>query len=695
MFTTIKAKLIGGFSVVLILMLSAAVLSASKLAGINTMLNNLVDVTAAKVNLGADIRGDLVAISRAEKNIILDDSAEEMKQYAENANQARLRVQDNAAKLRELVDDTMKAKIDDFDRAWNEFLNVNKQVVELALLNSNVESKKVSEGTARQSYNKAVAAIEAIVAKNEEELNKLNEAGALRRAGELAIVSARVNRNLVEIRRAEKNFILSEDVKTMDEYGAAIDGFRKDLEDRLEKLEEMADSEEIKLLKQFRPSYQEYLASLQEVLRLSRENGNVRAFELSSTTARKYLDDAEGLITAIVEKNLADMQGDKERSDVVYANSRNLLISITLVSFLIGVGIATWISIAVNSGIRLASATVKTIADGDLSRDVEVKSRDEIGELLGHMKKMAEQLRKIVGDVSTAAENVASGSEEMASSSEQLSQGAVEQAANTEEVASSMEQMTSTMQQTADNAKQTNQISMQAGQNAKKSGEVVKKTVEAMREIAGKIKVIEEIANKTDLLALNAAVEAARAGEHGKGFAVVASEVRKLAERSQIAAAEINTLSADSVQTAEEAGEMLDKLVPDIQKTVELVDEITASINEQLKGAEQVNKAIQQLDQVTQQNSSASEELSSTSEELASQAEELQETISYFNVGGAASTRKVKVKKQSAMKKGLPLHLAKHTQHAPPVSKKAGGDKFSYELQEHDDEHAGVEFEKY
>ncbi|NBB66276.1 methyl-accepting chemotaxis protein, partial [Pseudomonas sp. ODNR1LW] len=182
----------------------------------------------------------------------------------------------------------------------------------------------------------------------------------------------------------------------------------------------------------------------------------------------------------------------------------------------------------------------------------------------------------------------------------------------------------------ADNAAQTEKISRQSSKDAEASGEAVNRAVEAMRTIADKIGIVQEIARQTDLLALNAAVEAARAGEHGKGFAVVASEVRKLAERSQTAAAEIGAVSGDTVKAAQEAGEMLQRLVPDIRKTAELVSEISAACREQDIGASQINEAIQQLDKVIQQNAGAAEQMSATSEELAAQAEELQTSIAFF-----------------------------------------------------------------
>ncbi len=279
------------------------------------------------------------------------------------------------------------------------------------------------------------------------------------------------------------------------------------------------------------------------------------------------------------------------------------------------------------------TAGAREIASGNLM--VELKERSPQDELMKAYIAMVRQLSLVVGDVKAAADNVAAGSQELSSGAENLSHGASSQAAGAEEAAAGMEQMTAQIRRNADNARQTDLIAGKAAQEAMAGGKAVAETVAAMRAIAGKITIVEEIARQTNLLALNAAVEAARAGEHGKGFAVVASEVRKLAERSQAAAREISMLSISSVAVAEQAGEMLGLILPDIRRTAELVQEINASSREQESGAEQINSAIQQLDRVTQQNASASEEMASTAEELSAQAAQLQGAVAFFTIGAA------------------------------------------------------------
>ena len=343
-----------------------------------------------------------------------------------------------------------------------------------------------------------------------------------------------------------------------------------------------------------------------------------------------------------------------------------------LIAVVLGIVLTSSITRPVLKGVEFA----KAMAEGDFTKTLDIQQKDEIGVLAQALNDMVGRLRQVVSDVRGATDNVASGSEELSASSESLSQGATEQAAAIEEVSSSMEEMSSNIKQNADNAQQTQKIALQAARDAQEGGVAVNRAVGAMKSIAEKIGIIEEIARQTNLLALNAAIEAARAGEHGKGFAVVAAEVRKLAERSGNAAGEISELSSSTVDISEKAGEMLTKLVPDIQRTAELVQEIAAATGEQNAGADQINKAIQQLDQVIQQNASASEEMASTSEELSSQAQQLQQTMGFFRVDdGHQAQRSRKPKALPVGPSHAAAHAAPHAAAKPhgPAKGKGGG----------------------
>lgn len=338
-------------------------------------------------------------------------------------------------------------------------------------------------------------------------------------------------------------------------------------------------------------------------------------------------------------KKLIEMQDEAgknlyKKAQDDYAFTRNIVIAATIIA--IGIAILSILLLTKLIAKPLAELTgvANKMAEGDLMVKFDEAGKDETGQLITAMKNMVDKLGKVVSDVRLVSNNVASGSQELSASAQQISQGATEQASSIEETSSSMEEMAANIKQNSDNSQQTEKIAHKSATDARDSGKAVVETVKAMKDIAGKISIIEEIASQTNLLDLNAAIEAARAGEHGKGFAVVASEVRKLAERSQLAAAEISQLSSGSVQIAGQAGEMLTRLVPDIQKTSELVKEIRAASNEQNSGADQINRALQELDQVIQQNAGAEEQLSSTSEELASQAVNLQRTMEFFKMDG-------------------------------------------------------------
>ncbi|MDV4157352.1 methyl-accepting chemotaxis protein [Rhizobium brockwellii] len=360
---------------------------------------------------------------------------------------------------------------------------------------------------------------------------------------------------------------------------------------------------------------------------------------ISVTAARAAANDIDATLSEILALEKQRMKAADDSADAQYATTRTMMMAVAAVALLVAAITAFWIASTISKGLSRANTVVREVSEGDLTKMADITSHDEIGELLGNVNSMIERLRGVVADALSAADNVSSGSQQLSASSEQVSQGATEQAASAEEASASMEQMAANIKQNADNAAQTEKIARQSAKDAEMSGEAVTRAVDAMRTIAQKIGIVQEIARQTDLLALNAAVEAARAGEHGKGFAVVASEVRKLAERSQSAAAEISSMSSDTVKAAADAGDMLGRLVPDIRKTAELVSEISAACREQDIGASQINEAIQQLDKVTQQNAGASEQMSATSEELASQAEELQTSIAFFKVDTAGSAR--------------------------------------------------------
>ncbi|MEO5329921.1 MAG: bacteriohemerythrin [Magnetococcus sp. THC-1_WYH] len=281
------------------------------------------------------------------------------------------------------------------------------------------------------------------------------------------------------------------------------------------------------------------------------------------------------------------------------------------------------------------TALVQRVARGDLS--IAFDERRARTGVYGAMKEMVDNLKKTVHSLIEVGENVVNESSKVNTSAQEISEGATEQAASVEETSASVTEMAASIQHNTDNAVNTERLARDNAGKAKEGGKAVAGAVTAMKEIAQKISIIEEIARQTNLLALNAAIEAARAGEHGKGFAVVASEVRKLAERSQTAAGEINQISKSSVAVAEQAGNILDSLVPGIEQTAQLVQEITAASQEQNQGSSQVNQAIQQLDQVIQQNAAAAERMAESADHLAVEANRLQGVIAFFQLDDSGS----------------------------------------------------------
>ena len=349
------------------------------------------------------------------------------------------------------------------------------------------------------------------------------------------------------------------------------------------------------------------------------------------------------IMTAI--QDMVDFQQElmnkgTQESAAAYQRARTLTFTLSAAALALGLLAALALTLGVTRPLADAVHVANRMADGDMTVRMPAQRGDELGQMLAAMGNMREKLSRVVGEVRTSAEALSSASEELSATAQSMSQAATEQAAGVEETSASVEQMTASITQNGENARVTDGMATQSARQAGEGGAAMEQTVAAMKDIARKIGIIDDIAYQTNLLALNAAIEAARAGEHGKGFAVVAGEVRKLAERSQVAAQEIGEMAGTSVAVAERAGKLLGEIVPAIQKTSELVQEIAAASQEQSTSVGQINTSMTQLAQTTQQNASSAEELAATSEEMSGQAQNLQQLIAFFKVEEGQATQR-------------------------------------------------------
>jgi methyl-accepting chemotaxis protein len=436
--------------------------------------------------------------------------------------------------------------------------------------------------------------------------------------------------------RIFRHLVFATDAGKAAEIERSIEEAEKDMVGAIKEYEPtIADADDKRRFDNVSGLYKEFTVAQVAVLERSKANKKEEARELLmgldavglklQAAVAEYVDFNVGL----GKKGAADAKA-VQSSSIVQAIGVGALTLVVVVA--LGLFILRVLLKQLGGEPAAVTGIVSQVAQGNLTVNIETKANDS-SSMLFAIKGMVQKLANIIGEVRSAADALSSASEQVSSTAQSLSQSSSEQAASVEETSASIEEMTASITQNTENAKVTDNMATKSAKQAMEGGQAVNETVRAMKQIAGKIGIIDDIAYQTNLLALNAAIEAARAGEHGKGFAVVAAEVRKLAERSQVAAQEIGELASSSVGMAEKAGKLLDEMVPSIKKTSDLVQEIAAASNEQSTGVGQINAAMGQLNKATQQNASASEELAATAEEMGGQAGQLQELMAFFQLG--------------------------------------------------------------
>lgn len=442
------------------------------------------------------------------------------------------------------------------------------------------------------------------------------------------------------------------DKETINDSKRLILEARAQIVELLAKWEKLIETEEERALHSNIESSRKRLGDANDAVMQALEQGDLeKARELRKMKVEQEFAPLKKSISSALASQLENARKTRDQSAAAYRTDRALVVTIAILSTAIGIFLALLLVKAIMTSLGTAVTVANNIASGRLGNQVDVRTEDELGQLLSSLRQMDEKLNEIVGGVRSSADSVGSAAGQLSQGNDDLSQRTQEQASALEETAASMEEMTSTVKQNADNARQANQLASGARTQAEKGGAVVSEAVNAMQEInassrkiADIIGVIDEIAFQTNLLALNAAVEAARAGEQGRGFAVVATEVRSLAQRSASAAKEIKDLIGDSVEKVKAGSELVDssgKVLAEIMESVkrvsDIVSEISAASEEQAAGIDQVNNAVTQMDETTQQNAALVEEAASAAKSMQMQAQQLVSQIAYFSAsaGGA------------------------------------------------------------
>ena len=438
--------------------------------------------------------------------------------------------------------------------------------------------------------------------------------------------------------QAEKGYLLSEDLDYLLQHKKYGEEIASTIQASTQSATGRGETEDVSALEAVAAENQEYAKTFEEVAGLVTSGQMKDAVRMSRTQSDTKADRMILEIEREIEKNKRRMSENSSTMVAAEHGATTFTLGLTILAALLSLAFAALLAGGITRPIRQVVELAQNIAAGRIQGSVRVNRRDETGLLLASMNSMSEKLREIIGEIHAGSQSLSSVSAQMSAAAQTLSQGTSEQAAAVEETTASLEEMGASISQNADNSRQAGQAILKGAQEAEAGGRAVRDTVEAMKAIAQKIAIVDEIAYQTNLLALNAAIEAARAGEHGRGFAVVATEVRKLAERSQEAAKEIGGVATSSVKTAEHAGQVLLEMVPTIRKTAEMVQEVVVASQEQSTGVGQMNKAMAQVDQVTQRTAAASEQLASTAVQVAGQVQALRDLMAFFQMGDGAGS---------------------------------------------------------
>ncbi len=676
---TIRLKLFAAFGAMILLIAASTLFGQLGLTRMEEQVRVLTEETGRSMRLAQQMRSEAIGVQLAAliyiDDAIATDHSEMIDSAVRDADARIARIEESREALRALETPETASHLAAFDAGWARYREAEAGVRAAALERSNLRGETIALGEGAEAYARLTEAMDRALETSRDQIAATGgENAALVETEQALDIGFDDVRALQD---ASKTILIS----TSEGIPAAVAearGHMEAAEHRIASAEAAGVASLRAELAALRAAWDAYSALSTEMIGSMERDSKGEAYRLLADADLVFYEVAASL-DALVEAAAAASAAARTEAKATQESSVATLLSVAAAAILIAMLVGFFLSRSISRGLARAVSVARGVAAGDLTMDASTSAKDEVGDLLRAMEEMQLSLRKLAtsadviarGDLETAlnrrsdadtlgvalelmlaklrevvtkasqsANGVAEGAQSVSAAAEQMSQGATEQAAAAVQASASMEEMTATIRQTADNAAQTEKIAGQASGEAAETGKAVDEAVLAMRTIAEKITIVQEIARQTDLLALNAAVEAARAGQHGRGFAVVASEVRKLAERSREAAAEIGQLSGRTLQVSESAGEKLRALVPSIRRTADLVQEISAAAREQNAGAEQINAAIRELDSVIQQNAAASTESASIAESLANQSAELRSALGYFRLGGEKAAAK-------------------------------------------------------